>query len=68
MQDIHVQQRQQRNNNLVVILEIFNQAFEVAQRPKKTVQKQQRFPVALFNEFEFFMLFDLVTHFPPGGN
>jgi hypothetical protein len=45
-----------------VLAEVFDQAFEVAQRTKKAMQKHQRLTVPFFNVFELILLFDFVIH------
>jgi hypothetical protein len=64
MQNIHIEQGQEGNDDLVMIFEILDKAFEIAQGAKKPMKQHQRFPVAFLNKLEFFQLFNLVTHFP----
>src|SRR5687768_3435382 len=62
MKEVEVEQGEHRNDNFVVMPEIFNQIREVAECTEQAMQQYQWFARTFFDKFEFINLFDLVIH------
>jgi hypothetical protein len=62
MEYVHLQQRQDRYHNFILLPEVLYQVAKVAERTKQAMEENQGVTLTFLNELELILLFDFVLH------